>query len=238
MARAGAPGHDAVRRRPRRRHRQRRAALDRARAGLLPGQPRLGRQRLHPHLRRLPAARRPPGRPARPAQALHDRPRRLLDRVAARRPGPIRRLAHRRARPAGPRRRARLPRRAVDRDQHLRRGRRAQQGAGRLGRGRRLGRRRGRAARRHAHRVPRLGVGAVRQRADRRRRRAARPATAGREPRRGRRALLRPRRRRDGHGRPVAARLHARRRQQRRLGIDEDDRASARCRSRCSPPSS
>ena len=53
----------------------------------------------------------------------------------------------------------------------LRRGRRAQQGAGRLGRGRRLRRRRRRAARRHADRVRRLGVGAVRQRADRPRRR-------------------------------------------------------------------
>jgi MFS family permease len=70
----------------------------------------------------------------------------------------------------GPRRRAGLPRRAVDRHQHLRRGRRAQPRAGRLGRGRRLGRRRRRAARRRAHRVPRLGVGALRQRADRRRR--------------------------------------------------------------------
>ena len=63
----------------------------------------------------------------------------------------------------------------------LRRGRGAQQGAGRLGRGRRLRRRGGRAARRHAHRVGRLGVGAVRQRADRHRRGAARPAPAARD---------------------------------------------------------
>ena len=63
----------------------------------------------------------------------------------------------------------------------LRRGRRAQQGARRLGRGRRLRRRRGRAARRHAHRVGRLGVGAVRQRADRPRRRVPRAAPAARE---------------------------------------------------------
>ena len=62
----------------------------------------------------------------------------------------------------------------------LRRRRRAQQGAGRVGRGRRLRRRGGRAARRHAHRVGRLGVGAVRQRADRHRRGAARAAPAAR----------------------------------------------------------
>ena len=74
-----------------------------------------------------------------------------------------------RARP-GPRRRDHLPRRALARDDDVRRGRRAQQGARRLGRGRRVRRRRGRAARRHPHPVRRLGVGAVRQRADRPRR--------------------------------------------------------------------
>ena len=83
-------------------------------------------------------------------------------------------LADRRPRRPGPRRRAALPGRALARHHDLRRGRRAQQGAGRLGRGRRLRRRRRRAARRHAHRVGRLGVGPVRQRADRPRRRAAR----------------------------------------------------------------
>ena len=97
-------------------------------------------------------------------------------------------LADRRPRRPGPRRRAALPGRAVARHHDLRRGRRAQQGAGRLGRGRRLRRRRRRAARRHAHRVRRLGVGAVRQRADRPRRRAARAAPAAREPQRRARA--------------------------------------------------
>ena len=60
--------------RPRRLDRERRAALDRPRARLHPGQPVLGRQRLHADLRRLPAARRPPGRPARPPAAVHGRP--------------------------------------------------------------------------------------------------------------------------------------------------------------------
>src|SRR6188472_557016 len=49
-----------------------------------------------------------------------------------------------------------------------------------------------------------LGVGAVRQRAHRRGRGAAGAAPAGREPRRGGRALLRHWWRRVGHGRPVA----------------------------------
>src|SRR3954453_21823593 len=133
-----------------------------------------------------------------------------------------------RASPAGSGRRAGLPRRAVDRDQHLLRGRRAQPRAGRLGRRGRVWRRSWRAARRGVDRVPGLGVGPVRQRADRRHRRAARPAPAGREPRRGRRALLRHRRRRVGHGRSVLARLHARRCQKPRLGIGEDDRPRRR----------
>ena len=81
-----------------------------------------------------------------------------------------RRAADRRARGPGPGRRAHLPRGAVDRHDHVRRGRGAQQGARRLGRGGRLRRRGRRAARRDAHRVGRLGVGAVRERADRHRR--------------------------------------------------------------------
>ena len=68
---------DPVRRRARRVDRQRRAAVDRPRARLLPGRPVVGRQRLHAHLRRLPAARRAPGRPARPPPDVHRRPRRL-----------------------------------------------------------------------------------------------------------------------------------------------------------------
>ena len=66
----------------------------------------------------------------------------------------------------------------------LRRGRRAQPRARRLGRRGRLRRRRRRAARRRADRVPRLGVGPVRQRPDRARRRRDDLAPAAREPRR------------------------------------------------------
>ena len=81
--------------------------------------------------------------------------------------------ADRRPRGAGPRRRDPLAGGALDRHHHVQRRRRAQQGARRLGRGRRLRRRRRRAARRRAHRVRRLGVGALGQRADRPRRRAS-----------------------------------------------------------------
>ena len=90
--------------------------------------------------------------------------------------------ADRRPRGAGPRRGDPLPRRALDRHHHLPRRRRAQQGARRLGRGRRLRRRRRRAARRHPHRRPRLGVGALGQRAGRPDRRRARAAADRREP--------------------------------------------------------
>ena len=225
--------------RPRRVDRQRRAALDRARAGLLAGQPLVGRQRLHADLRRLPAARRAPRRPARPPARVHHRPDRLLARLAPRRPRPVRRLADRRARPAGPRRRARLPRRAVDRHEHVRRGRRAQQGA------------RASGARSPAPAAPpaccsaacspqyaRLGVGAVRQRADRPA--APRSWRRGCSPRAAtsRERGVRRRRRGHRHRRPVAARLHARRRHNAGWGSTETlvlGRRVARC---CWPRSS
>ena len=195
--------------------------------GLLPGQPLLGRELVHARLRRLPAAGRPPRRPARPPPHVHLRHVAVRGRIARRRPRSKRRLARGRTRGPGPRRGADLPRRAGDRDHHLRRGRRAQQGAGRLGRRRRLRRRRGCAPRRRAHREPRLGVGPVRERADRHRGGADRPAAA-RRVERPLEPVLRHRRRVLGHGRPGAARLHARRRQQRGLGVHPDARAGRR----------
>ena len=83
----------------------------------------------------------------------------LRRRLAGRRPGDDRDAADRRPRGPGPRRRAAVARRAVDRHHHVHRGRRAQQGAGRLGRGRRLRRRGRRAARRRAHRRAVAGSG-------------------------------------------------------------------------------
>ena len=70
----------------------------------------------------------------------------------------------------------------LDRHHALHRRRRAQQGARRLGRGRRLRRRGGRPARRHPHRRPRLGVGAVGQRPRRPVRAGADAAADRREP--------------------------------------------------------
>ena len=221
---ASAAGCRPVRRHPRRLDRQRRVAVDRRRPQLLPGEPVLGRQRLRARVRRLPAARRADGRPARSTPAVHDRARRIRARLAGRRARADRGPAHHRPRRAGPRRRAVVTRRALARDRVVRGGRGAQQGDGCLGRGGRLWRRRRRAARRHADRVGRLGVGAVRQRAGRPVRRRAGDPPAARVAHRGA-PSLRLRGRRVDHRRPVAAGLHAGRRRERRLGLDPDARA-------------
>ena len=115
VARTGAPRLRAVRRRPRRLDRQRRAAVDRQGPRLLAGQPRLGRQRLHADLRRLPAARRAHGRPPRPPLAC-SWPASCSSR-SPRSPAasPRPRLADRRACGPGPRRRDPVAGRAVDR---------------------------------------------------------------------------------------------------------------------------
>ena len=106
------------------------------------------------------------------------RARAVLGRLVRGRSRPIRGVAARRPRGAGPRRRDRLARGAVDPHHHLRRGRRAQSRAGHLGRDGRRRRRRGRAARRDPHQRPELALGAVRQRPDRDRRRGARAPDA------------------------------------------------------------
>ena len=166
-------------------------------------------------------------------QDVHGRPRRLLARLAGRRPRAVRAVADRRARGAGPGRGDRLAGRAVDHHDDVRRRRRAQPRARRVGRRRRRRRRRGRAARRRADERAQLALGAVRQRADRRALRVPRAAPAAREPRRGRDAQLRHTGRRDRHGRARAARLRARRRRQRRLGLDGNARSRSPARSCC-----
>ena len=110
----------------------------------------------------------------------------VLARLVRRRDRPVRGMADRRPRRPGPRRRDRLAGGAVDHHHHVRRGRRAQPRARDLGRGRRRRRRRRRAARRDPDQRPELALGAVRQRADRPRRRGDGAPDAGREPRRGR----------------------------------------------------
>ena len=133
-------------------------------------------------------------------------------------------LARRRPRAPGPRRRARLPRRAVDHHHHLRGGRGAHEGARRLERDRGRRRRLRPAARRHPHRPAELGVDLLRQRADRPRHRGARdPLRAGvarAEPPRQRR----PARRGQRHRGPRRARLRDRQGGGLRLGLREDAR--------------
>ena len=157
-------------------------------------EPAVGRQRLHARLRRLPPARRARRRPLRPAAAVHGRCRALHARLARERDRHLVRDADRRSRGAGPRRRARLAGRALDRHDDVRRGPRADEGARRLERDRRRWRR-GRAdPRRRAHRRPLLALGLLRQPADRDRGVPARRRATSRtrRPRTGRRRSMRP----------------------------------------------
>ena len=184
VVRARSSLHRPVHGRARHRDRERRAAVDPGRSGLLAGEPPVGDQRLRAALRRLPPARRPRRRPPRTPARVPRRHRRVHGRLAAVRVRMERGVADRRPRPAGPRRGDHLARRAVDPHDDLRRGQRAQHGARRLGRGRRVRRGRRRPARRRPHRPAELGVDLLRQRARRHRRLRARAAAARREPRR------------------------------------------------------
>ena len=154
----------AVRRRPRRVDRQRRPAQHRQGAPLLRAEPSMGRQRVCDRVRRLPAARRPRRRPARPSPGLHRWPHgrgcRFAGRRIRRQPGPV----DRRARSSGPGRRDHLAVRPVDRHHPVQGWGRAQQGPWRVGRRRGLRGGRRRAPRRHPHRRPRMGMGALGER--------------------------------------------------------------------------
>ena len=150
--------------RARRDRRERRSPLHSARAALLRLEPPVGRQRVHAHLRRLPAARRPRGRPARSQAAVRGRGDRVQRRLAAQRPRADVRDADRRPGAPGPRGRARLPRRALDHHDDIHRAGGAHQGARRLERDRGR-RRRGRPApRRRAHPARLVAVDLHRQR--------------------------------------------------------------------------
>ena len=107
-----------------------------------------------------------------PQAAVRRRGRPVLGRLAAQRARPVLGDADRRARPPGSRRRARLPRRAVDHHHHVHRRQRADPGARRVERDRGR-RRRGRpAARRRPHRPRLVAVDLLRQRPGRRRHRS------------------------------------------------------------------
>src|SRR5262249_50566613 len=85
MDRVGRDRHGAVHGRARRCNRQRRLADDQDRPALQPGKPAVGRHGVLDHVRRRAPARRPDGRPARPAPALHGRARALHRVLAPRR---------------------------------------------------------------------------------------------------------------------------------------------------------
>ena len=214
--------------RPRRRDRERRDPVDPDRSERHRDDGPVGADRLRDHVRRLPLARRPDGRPARPQADLPRRARPLHHRLARLRPRQQHLGADRRARGAGHRRGDHLARRPVDRDDDLRGGRRAEQGARDLGRSGRLGRRRGRAHRRDPDRVSRLGVDLLRQRPGRRARARAGAAVRPREPCRARPSPLRRGRRRYRHRRAGAAGVRDLEGARRRLGVGADDPAAAR----------
>ena len=156
--------------------------------------------------------------------------------VAAVRPRVVARRADRGAGDPGRRRRDPDADRAVDHRHDLRGGRRAQQGAGHLGLAGR-DRRDGRLADRRAADRAQLGVDLPHQRADRRRRAVPRAATAAGEPRGGRAARLRPRRRAVGDGGPRPARVRHRRGSRQPAGAIRRPSACWPARPRCSPSS-
>ena len=84
--------------------------------------PAVDRQRLHPDVRRLPPARRPRRRPHRPAQRLFVAGVVIFTAPPSCAGSAAHGVAHRGPCPSGPRRRARLPGRALDRDLDLREG--------------------------------------------------------------------------------------------------------------------
>ena len=190
----------------------------------------MGAQRLHRHLRRLPAARRTARRPARTAPDADGGHRPVRPGLAGRRTRPELRHAGRRAAHPGARRRPDVAGRAVPAHHHLQLRHRPGEGARRLGRhGGHLLHRRGRA-RRGDHRLAELAVGAVRE-----------PARLRGRPRRGGAACggqyaatvrqkgtwpvpLRPARRRARHRRDAAACLRAGARAGDRVGRERHDR--------------
>ena len=194
MVRTGADPRGAVHGHPRRRDRERRAAVDPGRPRVLAAEPAVGDQRIRARVRRLPAARRAIRRPPRPPSRLHGRNRHLHDRLAPVRPRVERRVAHCLPRVAGSRGRDHHPGSTLDPRCDVRGGPRAQHRAGGLGsRRRRRSRRRG-ALRRHPHRPPVLGVDLLRQRPGRNRRTDPGSGPALGEPRQARSGLRRSRR--------------------------------------------
>ncbi len=181
-------------------------------------------QRLHARLRRVPAARRPRRRPARPQAAVPDRPRDLHDGLAAERPRVDRGPADRVPRAPGPRRGADLARGALDHLDHVRRGRGARQGARGLGRDRNRRRLDRPRARWGARAVLLVALDLLRQRPGRDRRIHPLGPAGARVARRACACELRHRRGGHRDRRPHGPRLRDREGGDRRLDLINDDR--------------
>ena len=212
--------------------RERRARVDQVQPRLFAGQPPVGDHRLRDHLRRLPAARRAPGRHSRSPARLHDGDRGLHARLGAERSRVVRDLSRRLPRPPGRGRRALRARRPFAADDGLPRRTRAQRRPRRLGRSIRQRCRRRRAARRRLDLLPELAVDLLHQRARRscsrsRWSRASSPRARGD----ARLASLRRGRRDHDHRGAHAPRLRADTGDAGRLGDADDRDAAGRVRS-------
>ena len=228
----------AVHGHPRPEHRQRRAALDPVEPRLLLARPAVGRRRLRDHVRRLPDARRPRGRPLRAAPDVRrwrcscsGSPR----WPAAPRPTSEVLIGARAVQGfAGALMAATL---AGDHHRVVRARAEAPPRDRRVGGDERARRRRRRAARRDHHRSAQLALGPADQPPDRDRGRARRLRGRDRAPQGRDGAQLRPRRRADADDRADGARVRGRRSGPEGLGHvrrARPDRRSASSCSRCS----
>ncbi len=162
--------------------RQRLAAHDRPRSALHPDRPAVGGDRVRAHVRRPAAVGWPRRRSAWPPACPDGRAHTVHGRVAGLRAREERGLPDRD--PGRPRGRCgdHAARRAVDRDEHVRRGRRTQQGTRDLGRARRGRRDRWADRRGTAHPLRRLAVHLLPERPDRGHRACAGAKDRAREP--------------------------------------------------------
>ena len=204
----GGTGPRAVHRGAGRDDRERRAAPHPGGPELLRRLPAVGDQRVHAALRRLPAARRPDGRPARAAPGVHRRPAAVRRHLAGRGAVQLARVPDRGPGGPGARRRAAVARRAGDPDHDLRARSRTQHRDGRLGRSGRPRRDARRRRRRRTGRLAELAVGVLRERADRARTDRADPGLRPRHPaRRGSDRTFDTLGRRTRHDRPAGSRV-------------------------------
>ena len=209
--------------RPRRQRRERRPAQHRHRPAPVLGRLPVDGQRLRAAQRRIPPARRPDGRPVRPAPHVPDRPRRVHARLAGLRPRRLGTHADPGPRRPGRRRRHAHPGRDVDRDDQLRRTA-ARHRTGPVGHRRQHGHRRRRPVRRHPDHRLRLARRLLHQRAHRRRRPRRSPAQGPGRPGLGRHrpAPSRHLRRPDAGHRPARPRVRRGVHHQPRLGRAPD----------------